>query len=384
MSNAGPRPPPWRFGVFEADPATGELRKQGRKVRLPDQSFQVLLALLEREGELVTRQELQQRLWPVGTFVDFEANLNTAISLLRDALGDSAKNARFIETLPRRGYRLLGAVHEREAAPEPPIATAAASASPGRGRGTPRWLLGLTALALLGLGGLWYRYGRSSTTIDSIAVLPLVYSGPQRDGDQECLADGLTSALITELGRLGVPNVISETSVMQYKRARKSSPVIARELGADALVEGTVAREGNTVRVNAQLIDARHDRHLWAQTYVRQMEGILELQDQIARAIVRELQPRLAGPAQSGRPLAPPVNTKAHEAYLRGRHALRDEVEERRSRSVAWFEETIRLDPGHALARAGLADYYAFTDALPPKEALPKAKAYALEALELD
>ena len=371
-----PQPVRWRFGVFEVDPETGELRKQGRKIRLAEQSFQVLLALLERPAEVVTRQELHERLWLADTFVDFDANLNTAMSLLREALGDSAKNPRFIETLPRRGYRFLGVVSLVGA--EPPPAPVGSFVS-------RRLLVAAVALVLLVLGGLAHSYmWAPAPTIDSIAVLPLVYAGPQVEGDQEYLADGMTSALITELARLGVPNVISETSVMQYKGVSKPLPTIARELGAEVLVEGSVLREGNTVRVNAQLIDARSDKHIWARSYHREMDSILELQDQLATAIVREIRTQLTSLAERTRTDPPRVNPQAQEAYLRGRHALRSEIEDRRSRSREFFEEAIRLDPALAPAYAGLADYYGFTDALPPAEAFSKSRHYAQKALELD
>lgn len=372
MGNAPLPPGVLRFGVFEVDLQSGELRKQGKKVRLVDQSFQILVALLKRPGEVVTRQQLHQRLWPGDTFVDFDANLNTAMSLLREALGDSARNPRFIETLPRRGYRFVGAVADPAAPPPaPPVAL------------LNRWIaVTLAALGVLMLSGLTYRYVRSPPQrIASVAVLPLVYAG---DGDQDYLADGMTSALITELARRGVPNVISETSVMRYKGVKKPLPSIARELGADVLVEGSVLREGNTVRVNAQLIDARSDKHIWARSYQQELQSILALQDEIAGAIVREIRVALAPSAPVPRATPRPVNPQAHEAYLKGRYALRSEIEERRSRSLEFFAEAIRLDPTFASAYQGLADYYGFTDALPPGEALANARRYALKALELD
>lgn len=377
------RPARLRFGVFEVDPESGELRKQGRRIKLPDQSFQILLALLERPGEVVTRQELQQRLWPGDTFVDFDANLNTAISLLRDALGDSAKSPRFIETLPRRGYRFLDAVAGEEAAPPLALPPAPAGAPPAPFPAR-RLLVGAVCLAVLAAGVLWYRSTRApADAFESIAVLPLVYAGPEGE-DQQYLADGLTSALITELARLGVPNVISETSVMQYRDIRKPLPEIGRELGADVLVEGSVTREGDTVRVNAQLIDARTDTHLWARTYQREMDSLLDLQNEIATAIVREVRTTLQPSARAGRAAAEPVDPSVHEAYLRGRFALRNDVEGRRVRAREFFEEAIRLDPSFAPAYAGLADYFGFTDAVPPGEAFAKSRGYALQALRLD
>jgi TolB-like protein/DNA-binding winged helix-turn-helix (wHTH) protein/Flp pilus assembly protein TadD len=366
----------WRFGVFEVDAGSGELRKDGGKIRLPEQPFQILVALLEHPGEVVTRQDLQDRLWKGETFVDFDANLNTAISLLRTALGDSAKTPRFIETLPRRGYRFLAEVRAVDGAPDPGRPVPVARARP---------VVALAVLAVLALAGLAsYHLSRGAPPADSVAVLPLVYVAAEGERDQEYLADGLTSALITELARLGVPNVISETSVMQYKAARKPLPEIARELGAQIIVEGSVLREGNTVRVNAQLIDARHDRHLWARSYQREMDSLLALQDEIASAIVQEIRTTLAAAAPAARAVPRRLDPQAHEAYLRGRHALRSEVEERRVKSLAFFEEAMRLEPTFAPVYQALAEYYASTYVVPPAEAWAHVRRYARKALELD
>jgi TolB-like protein/Tfp pilus assembly protein PilF len=247
-----------------------------------------------------------------------------------------------------------------------------------------RLVAALAVLLVLVLAGLAsYYVARAPPPIDSVAVLPLVYVGAGEQ-DQEYLADGLTSALITELARLGVPNVISETSVMQYKAARKPLPEIARELGAQILVEGSVLREGNTVRVNAQLIDARSDRHIWARSYQREMDSLLELQDEIASAVVQEIRTTLAAAAPAARTTPPRLDPRAHEAYLRGRHALRSETEERRVKSRAFFEETIRLEPTFAPAYQGLAEYYASSYDLPPAEVWARVRRYAWKALELD
>jgi TolB-like protein/DNA-binding winged helix-turn-helix (wHTH) protein/Tfp pilus assembly protein PilF len=389
MENAPLPSPRYRFGIFEVDPESGELRKQGRRVKLPDQGFQVLLALLERPGEVVTRQQLHQRLWPGDTFVDFDANLNTAMSLLREALGDSARTPRFIETLPRRGYRFLGAVADSRiptpqltSLPATPSMLPEAPAAPRRDR---RPVGAVLLLAVIVLGGVAYRYLRApARTVESVAVLPLVYAGPPGEGDQEYLADGITSALITELARLGVPNVISETSVMQYKGVRKPLPAIASDLGADVLVEGSVLREGSTVRVNAQLIDARTDKHIWAQSYQREMGSILELQSDIAKAIVREVRSTLVPSAPLPRAAPKSVNPAADEAYLRGRYALRNETEASLESARAFLEEAIRLEPTFAPAHAALAQYYISTYALPPDEARSRARDHARRALALD
>jgi len=210
-----------RFGVFETDPRAGELRKQGAKVKLQEQPFQILQMLLQRPGEVVTREELQQKIWPSDTFVDFDHGLYNAIKRLREALGDSADTPRFVETLSRRGYRFIGKI-EYDA---------------------PR--------------------------VRSLAILPL--ENLSRDPDQEYFAEGLTEALITTLAKIGELRVVSRTSIMPYKGIRKPLREIAGELEVDAIVEGTVLRVGDRVRISAQLIDSSKETHLWAESYERDL-----------------------------------------------------------------------------------------------------------------
>lgn len=236
------RPPPIRFGIFEVDLASGELRKQGVRIKLQEEPFQALVALIEHPGEVLTREELQQRLWPAGTFVDFDRGLNKAINRLREALGDDADNPRFIETLPQRGYRFLAQVETLPAAPallETPENTT--GIPPMKRRGLLAIAGGLIVVPILSVG---YRLLRSpSRRIESIAVLPLenVSGNPA----QEYFSDGMTDELIGELAQISSLRVISRTSTMQYKGgARKSLPAIARELNVDAIVEGTVAQFG--------------------------------------------------------------------------------------------------------------------------------------------
>src|SRR5437667_9775792 len=209
-----------RFGVFEADFRAGELRKRGVKIKLQEQPLQILQMLLQHPGEVVTRTELQQKIWPADTFVDFEQGLYNAVKRLRDALKDSADKPRFIETLSRHGYRFIGTIDE------------------------------------------------SVRKIESLAVLPL--DNLSRDPEQDYFAEGLTEALITTLAKIGELRVASRTSAMQYKGVRKPLSEIARELGVDAIVEGTVLRSGHRVRITAQLIDAAEESHLWAESYERE------------------------------------------------------------------------------------------------------------------
>jgi TolB-like protein len=225
-----------RFGVFEVNLRAGELRKQGARIKLQEQPFHVLQMLLEQPGEIVTREELQKRIWPADTFVDFDQGLNNAIKRLREALGDSAETPRFIETIPRRGYRFIGMT---------------GSSTPG--------------------------------PIRALAVLPL--ENLSRDPEQEYFAEGLTEALITTLAKIGELRVVSRTSAMQYKGVHKSLREIARELDVDAIVEGTVLRAGRRVRITAQLIDAPKQTHLWAESYERDLRDVLTLQAEVAQAI---------------------------------------------------------------------------------------------------
>src|SRR6266403_3658118 len=286
-----------RFGVFELDPRAGELRKHGLRVRLQEQPFQVLAMLLEHPGGVVTREELQKRLWPAETFVDFDHGLNKAISKIREALSDSAVSPRFVETVARRGYRFLAEVKVADSAPvrSQDIATEPHAVAEARDRldlaGKPAMLKHLLssfawkapALVLLLLvaslaGWKLHSWNRPSLVIRSLAVLPL--ESLSSDASQDYFADGMTDELISDLGQISALRVISRTSVMAYKRARKPLPQIARELNVDAVVEGTVLRSGDQVRITAQLIEASTDKHLWSQSYEGELRDTLALQNQ--------------------------------------------------------------------------------------------------------
>lgn len=289
-----------QFGVLELDLEGGELRKQGVRIRLQEQPLQILTILLEHAGEVVTKDELQRRVWPSDTFVDFDHGLHNAIRRLREALGDSSETPRFIETLPRRGYRFIAPVleigdHAGYEPMSPPLP---------RAEDRPRRLAASIVAGLLGgalllgmfigfdIGGAGRWLGRhSNRPIRSLAVLPL--QNLSGDPGQEYFADGMTEALITQLAQLGVVRVISRTSAMRYKSTREPLPQIARELGVDAVLEGSVLRSGNRVRVTAQLVDAATDEHLWAETYERDLGDVLILQGEMSRAIVGEIRLKL-------------------------------------------------------------------------------------------
>ena len=372
-----------RFGVFEVNRQTRELRKHGLRIKLEDQPFEILAALLERPGEIVTRGELEARLWPAGTFVDFGKSLTKAVNKIRTALDDSAATPRFIETLSRRGYRFIAPV-ETCASARPAAAPPAA-----RTRRAPRWRPSIVAAggALAVFAALLLRQGAdrlkaplSPPGITSIAVLPL--ENLSGDPDQEYFADGLTDDLITDLGQIATLRVISRTSVMQYKRTRKPLPVIARELNVDAAVEGTVQRSGGRVRVTAQLLQARTDGHLWADTYERDFEDAIRLERQMAVAIAHEITSRLTPSQETRLAHGKTASPRAYDAYLHGCYFLGQRIEEPTVEAVGYFEQALREDPHFALAYSGLADCYAARWAASVD--LPLAEQYARKALALE
>lgn len=367
MSSPSPQPRV-SFGSFEVNPSSGELRKQGIRIKLHEKPLQVLLALLEHPGKVVTRKELQERLWPGETFVEFENGLNNAISRLREALGDTAESSRFIETVPRHGYRFLPEV-------SPAVSFSAASGS------FRLWLLAilLSVGAAVLLGGAFHFAFPRPKTIQSLAVLPFRTLGA--GASEEYFTDGMTDAVTTELAKVGIPKVISETSVAQFKDTKKSVPEIARALSVDAIVEGAVLREGDEVRITVQLIRADTDRHVWAESYQRPLKDILALQNEVALGVARAIKLKLSSSAAAQQTSPKPVNAQAYEAYLKGRYFMQKQ-DESALRAKDYFQQAIQLDPGYAPAYAGLSEFYVL--ALPPKEALPKAKEYTQKALQLD
>jgi len=336
------------------NPSTGELRKQGIRLKLHDKPLQVLLALLEHPGEVVTRRELQERLWPGDTFVEFENGLNNAISRLREALGETSGSPRFIETVPRPGYRFVAEVSKPLLRPK--LAN------------SRKWVLVFGSILVAGVAAAGvYRLarGRRDSPIHSLAVLPFrSLSAGVRD---EYFTDGMTDAVTTELAKLGVSKVISETSVAQFKGTKKPVPEIARALQVDAVVEGAVLREGNHVRITVQLIRADTDRHIWAESYERQVTDILALQDEVALGVAHAIKLEVApGAGQTSSPKR--VNSEAYEAYLKGRYFLQ-KADDSFFRAGDYFQQAIQLDPGYAPAYAGLAQYDVLvsTGPLPPE-----------------
>src|SRR5580704_11310008 len=324
----------FRFGAFEADLRTGGLTKRGLRQSLQEQPFRVLTMLLERPGELVTREELRDRIW-THTVVDFDHGINKAIAKIREALGDSATHPRFVETVARRGYRFLADV-----TPLDPTHT------------------------------------QPAAKIRSIAVLPLEdLSG---DSVQDYFADGMTDELIMNLGQISALRVISRTSVMGYKHARKPLPQIARELNVDAVVEGTVLRSGDQVRITAQLIDAAADKHLWSKSYEGELKDTLALQSNVARAIADQIQINLNPQERAALKSVKVVNPEAYEDYLKGRFFWNKRTADGLKVAQTYFGRAIDEDPKYAPAYSGLADTFALLGdwqyaVMTPKQAFPQA-----------
>jgi TolB-like protein/DNA-binding winged helix-turn-helix (wHTH) protein/Flp pilus assembly protein TadD len=396
MSAPSPAPRVLRFDTFELDLRAGELHKRGVKLRLQGQPVQLLAILLQSAGNLVTREELRGQLWPADTFVDFDHSLHNAIGRIREVLGDSPEIPRYIETLPRRGYRFIAPVEEVQA-PRIPEANGnktseAVAAAPQTRRRTALAVI-LCFCGVIGLAAwmAWQHYSVTSAVpqIRSLAVLPM--QNLSGDAGQEYFADGMTDELITDLAKLSALRVISRTSVMRYKGTKKGLPEIARELNVDAIVEGSVMRSGNRVRITAQLLHAPTDKHLWAETYERDLGDVLKLQNDVAQAIAQQVRAQVTPQQQARLRAARTVNPEAYEAYLRGRYYMTNQFTMAQPLNMAksYFEESIRKDPGFALAYSGLADSYVYLaffgqGQLSPDRAYRSAKEALRKAEELD
>lgn len=329
-----------RFGPFELDQDAGELRRDGTRVRLQEQPLQLLQILLENPGKVIPREELQKRIWHSDTFVDFDHGINNAIKRLREALGDTAETPHFVETLPRRGYRFIGVVEvPRQSRP---------------------------------------------TAIESIAVLPL--ENLSRDPEQEYFTDGLTEALITSLAKIGALRVVSRTTSMHYKGVHRPVREIAREVDADAVVEGSVLRSGERVRISIQLIDAYRDTHLWAESYERDLQNVLTLHSEIACAVATEIQIKLTPKDQQQLAAGQTGDTRAYEAYLKARYHWNKFTAEGVTKAVDYFQQAIAIDPGYSVAYSGLADcssrmgWWGFVS---PEHGFGAGRAAAQKAVEL-
>jgi TolB-like protein/DNA-binding winged helix-turn-helix (wHTH) protein/Flp pilus assembly protein TadD len=396
-----------RFGTFEVSLASNEIRKAGVKIRVQQQPMKLLEILLEHPGEVVTREELRSRIWADENFGDFDQAVNIAIAKLRNALGDSAESPRYIETLPKRGYRFIAEVSVVDTGTRAKTPESAAGDMTGIEHGIQdqpvalavahkRWrspshraiaalvvLLSLTILAVW----LFRSLERRSAEIRSIAVLPL--DNLSGDASQDYFSDGMTDELITDLAKIKALRVISRTSVMRYKGTHTPLPEIARKLKVDAILEGSVLRSGEQVRITAQLIQLPADKHLWAESYEGNLSDTLALQNKVARAVAEQIRIEVTSQERAELKSVKKIDPEAYEDYLKGRYFWSKRTADGLKKAVDYFNQAIAKDPNYAAAYSGLADTFALLGdwqyaLMPTKEAVPKAKAAALKALELD
>ncbi|PYT33406.1 MAG: hypothetical protein DMG58_07475 [Acidobacteria bacterium] len=340
-----------RFGVFEFDLRSGELRKQGRKIRLEGQPVRMLIKLLDRPGELIAREDLQKELWPSDTFVNFEQSLNAAVKRLRHALGDSPANPRFVETLARRGYRFI--------APVIGLAESTGLAAP------------------------------VARPVESLAVLPFgnAEAGNTADPETEYLADGITESIINHLSQLPIMRVMSRSTVFRYKDKSLDPRSVGRRLNVDAVLLGRVLQRGDALLVVAELVDVQNGWQLWGEQYNRKMVDILAVEEEIAREISEKLRLRLTGEDRNRLAKRHTQSSEAYQDYLRGRYHWNRLSEEGLRKGIEYFERAIQRDPNYALAYTGLADSYGllgFFGLAPAAAVMPKAKEAARRAVEID
>jgi len=343
-----------RFGPFDVDLKAGEIRKHGRRLRMQEKPFQLLHALLERPGDIVSREELRARLWPADTFVDFDNGLNNAVRKVRGVLSDSATGSKYVETVGRRGYRFIGRLETAGA--ELPLSPAAVTG----------WAPGFS-------------------NVSSLGVLPLV--NLSNDSEQEYFSDGMTDALIAQLAAIRALRVVSRQSTIRYKGSRAPIPRIARELNVDALVQGTVLRDGERVRITVQLIHGASDSYLWSGQWERPLTDVLVLQAEIARAVAREVRATLT-PSEAGRfDSAGSIDAAAYDAYLRGRFFWNRRTRDSLLRSVDYYHQAIAIAPLFAAAHAALAESWGplgYLGFVSPERSTPAMKAAVTRALEID
>lgn len=408
------------FGPFLLDLRTGELTRSGRRVRLQGQGFQVLSMLVEQPGEVVTREALRQRLWTGDTYVDFEQGLNNAVKRLRESLGDSPEKPKYIETLPRLGYRFVGELKVVEAPTHPtpvraglrdeaakdgepghPARNAEPSIAPLRGsaqddnsdvvtaavRRRRPWLIGASVLAASAAVVSFVVHERVSHASDrdirSIAVLP--FANLSGDASQDYFADAMTEEMTSDLAKIGALRVISRTSSMHFKGTKQTAPEIARALDVDGVIEGSVVRTGDRVRITAQLINARRDVHLWSDSYERDLKDVLGLQNELAHTIAAEVRAAIS-PAEEERLQPQEVKPEAYEAYLLGRAQLEKWTTSGLTEAVRYFNHAIELDNRFAMAYIGLAESYTShpgVAGVSASEAENRARAAVMKAIEL-
>lgn len=398
-----------RFGEFELDPQTYRLSRQGRALKLERIPTQVLIFLIRHKGELVTREQIVERIWGKDVFLDTDNSINGAIRKIRQALRDDAEQPQFIQTISGRGYRFIaelegdapatsatGAEHSLpvngdSAADALPAPLAVQKTRSRTGWWTPAAIL--AGLVALGLIAGWMALSRSRTAQTPplrvmLAVLP--FENLTGDAGQEYFSDGLTEEMISQLGSLNPAHVgiIGRTSVMHYKAMRAPLDQIGRELGVQYVLEGSVRRDGNNVRVAAQLIQTKDQTHIWARQYDRELTGLLNLQAEIAREISDEIQFTLGDQAQArGRVIPPPQNYEAYDLYLRGQFFFNRRTAADLKKAISLYQQAVEKDPNYARAHAGIAASYALLPgytASPQGEYITKGRVAALKALQLD
>ena len=406
MSSAAQSNRQYHFGVFTVDAHAGELRKHGTRLKLQERPFQLLLMLVERPGELITREELRQRFWPDGTFVDFDHSISSSVNKLRAALNDSSSHPRYIETVGRRGYRFLADVKL-----VPPAPTEAAAVEeevqksdlkpetlpPAQRRVARYWLILMGSTALLGIAVAAYLlWPRSRDVRPSpegkvmLAVLPFV--NLTGDASQDYFSDGMTEEMITQLGRLDPRHfgVIARTSVMHYKSSQTNLEQIGRDLGVQYVLEGSIRRDSDKVRITAQLIQVSDQTHLWAQQYDREIQDLLLLQTEIAQKICRQIPITLEEHNPTTPSSQPPLSAQQYEAYnlyLQGLYFWNKRTVDGFQEAIHYFQQAVAKDPNCARAYVGLANSYALIggySGIPQIEFAEKARTAALRALEIE
>ena len=397
----------FRFGVFELDPLSGELYKHGIRIKLQAQPFQVLVALLERPGQVVTREELRTSLWTHDTYVDFDHSLNISINKLREALSDSRTTPRFIETLPRRGYRFLASVSvdapaetpggsppdaKVEASPAVPIPiedTAQNQVSAPRRRALWVASAGLALLVVLSALGFWrWREAGSGAHSERAMLAVLPFQDLSSDQHQDYFVMGLHDELIAQLARLHPSRlgVIARTSVTQYASNRKPVDQIGRELHVNYVLDGSVRRTGDRYRITAELIQVSDQTHLWSETYEPSLSDMLALQEDVAQRVSQALAIEFLPEAEQQMRRNATANAAAYEAYLKGRFLWHQETRDSLEQAITEFQKAIALDPNYAPAYVGLADTYSVLGGygfVPADQAFPQGRAAAAKALEL-
>lgn len=381
---------------------------------LRPKTFATLVYLIERRGHLVTKNELLDKIWP--DIIVTEATLAHCIEEIRKVLGDNAFNPCFLKTISRLGYKFIARVQELPASIETeteieeytevrirlekePVKNIGSTLRFSTGLFPLRrvlaaiseifrqrlWYLAILALLLLILILIYPRFIDRKPVINSLAVLP--FTSLSAEADQEYFVDGMTDELITHLAKISRLRVISRTSCMRYKGTQKSIPEIARELQVDAVIEGSILRDEDKVRINVQMIEATSDRHLWAESYERELHNILNLQGEVARAVASAIQAQTTVQEQKRLNQSRTVHPEAYENYLKGRYFWNKRTEAGYRKAIVHFRQAITLDSSYAPAFTGLADCYNLLydyDLLSPREAITAAKAAALKALELD